>query len=139
MHAPPAVSGGVLALCQRPDGELGPIGHAEFLKDRAQIGFDGAFAQVQLKSDLFIQLPFTDEFHELFLSQCETLRDRSGDTDSRLSARVANPAPRSGRVLQAASVTIPWDGYGQFTSISVHYCVPFVRASFALSNLYTLA
>jgi len=102
----PAASGCAPAPCQHPDGEFSPIGYAGFLKDRTHISFDGAFAQVQLKGDLFIQLALNYEIQELILSKRETLRDRFDRPEFGLPAGAANSPILSGPEFQATSMTI---------------------------------
>jgi hypothetical protein len=58
---------------QCPDGKLGPIGHADLLEYLTYVDFDGHLTKVQLKGDLFVQLPLAYEFHHLILSKAETL------------------------------------------------------------------
>ena len=68
------LSGSALApQGQCPNGKLSPIGHADLLKYLTHVDFDGHLAKVQLKGDLFVQLPLAYEVHDLILSKAETL------------------------------------------------------------------
>jgi len=87
-------------VAQRPDGKLRPIRQTQLAEDAIQVLFDGAFCQMQLVGDFFVQLGLRDQVHNLFLPKTE-LRAEA------LLSRLREPASRTNSVATILAELVP--------------------------------
>src|SRR5689334_18471534 len=58
-----------LEVLDGPYRQFGAVFNFEFAEDTVEILLDGAFGQVQLERDFFIQLGLTDQVRDLFFAE----------------------------------------------------------------------
>lgn len=58
-------------ITQGPDGKLGAIRQTQLAENAIEVLFDGAFGQMQLVGDFFVQLGLRDQVYNLFLPKTE--------------------------------------------------------------------
>jgi hypothetical protein len=107
--APALFSGAIIPIIptnQSPDGEFRAALHAKLSEDLVQIFFNRPFRQVQLISNLLIELRLDDQVNDLPFSKRELSRQLIAFTILRTPAGRAEPIFPLGRKLISTATTI---------------------------------